>query len=107
MFLASMLAIATLMIWSAIVPVQASKPTTNNAQVSVPSDALIASINTLTVNVVRLSTILETATKQVSASSEISVETRGVVKTWGKTPPHRAPSVARDRLNLPISGAVQ
>lgn len=102
MFLASMLAIATLMIWSAIVPVQASKPTTNDAQVGVPSDALIASINTLTVNVVRLSTILETATKQVSASTETSVETRGVVETSSQSPPHRAPSFARDRTNFPL-----
>lgn len=68
---------------------------------------LVAEIKTLTVNVVRLSTIMEAATKQVSASTEINVTPRGVVETWGKTLPHRAPSFARDGLNLPISGAFQ
>jgi uncharacterized coiled-coil protein SlyX len=67
---------------------------------------LVAEIKTLTINVARLSTILETATKQASAS-ERRAETRGVVETSSPLLPHRGPSSARDRTNLPLFGAAQ
>jgi uncharacterized protein HemX len=65
---------------------------------------LVAEMKALTINVARLSAVMESAMRQTQAKVDAEPRPRGVVETDSRSAPHRAPSLAPNGPNLAISG---